>query len=95
MGVVELVTHRILEPCPVLVEKSPDAIVVRRTVTIFVRKQGEIVVLGGSEAEAGVMWVRSERGVRAGGDLEKAVKGEGVKIVELKRVEGEKMDLEE
>jgi hypothetical protein len=40
------------------------------------------------------MWVRSERGVRKGGELEKAVRGEGVKLIELRRVEGEKMDLE-
>lgn len=95
MGVSELITHRVLEPCPVLVEKSQDAIVVRRTVTIFIRKQGEVVILGGGEQEVGVMWVKSEKGLRAGGELEKAVKGDGVKIVELKRVEMEKMDLEE
>jgi bifunctional DNA-binding transcriptional regulator/antitoxin component of YhaV-PrlF toxin-antitoxin module len=40
------------------------------------------------------MWVRSERGVKAGGALEIAVKGEGVKLVELKREEG-RMNLEE
>ena len=40
------------------------------------------------------MWVRSEKGVRVGGELERAIRGEGVKVVELKRVEGEKMDLE-
>jgi hypothetical protein len=95
MGVSELITHRVLEPCPVLIEKSQDAIVVRRTVTIFIRKQGEIVILGGGEQEVGVMWVKSEKGLRAGGELEKAVKGDGVKIVELKRVEMEKMDLED
>ena len=75
-------------------EKSQKAIVVRRTVTIFVRKRGEVLVLGGGEQEARVMWVRSEKGVRVGGELERAIRGEGVKVVELKRVEGEKMDLE-
>ena len=77
-----------------VLEKSAQAIVVRRTVTVLVRRQGEVVVLGGGEAEAGVMWVRSERGERKGGELEKAVRGEGVKLIELKRAEGEKMDLE-
>lgn len=94
LGLAELVTHGILQPCPVLVEKSPKAIVVRRTVTILVRKQGEVVVLGGGDSEVPIMWVRSERGVKAGGALEVAVKGEGVKLVELKREEG-RMNLDE
>jgi metalloprotease ARX1 len=94
LGVAELVTHGILQPCPILMEKSQKAIVVRRTVTIFIRKRGEALVLGGGEQEARVMWVRSEKGVRVGGELERAIRGEGVKVVELKRVEGEKMDLE-
>jgi hypothetical protein len=94
LGVAELVTHGILQPCPIVIEKSQKAIVVRRTITVFLRKAGEIVILGGGEQEASVMWVKSKKGVRAGGELERAVKGEGVKVIELKRVESEKMDLE-
>lgn len=94
LGVAELVTHDVLHPCPVVLEKSHNAVVVRRTVTIFVRKPDELVILGGGEQEAKIMWVRSERGLKAGGELERAVKGEGVKVVELKRVEGEKMEIE-
>jgi metalloprotease ARX1 len=94
LGVAELVTHGILQPCPVLLEKSQKAIVVRKTVTVYVRKRGDVVVLCGGEQEMGIMWVRSEKGVRPGGPLEMAVKGDGVKITELRRVEGEKMDLE-
>ena len=94
LGVAELVTHGILQPCPVLLEKSPHAVVVRRTVTILVRKQGEIVVLGGGENEVKVMWVRSGKGIQSGGELERAVRGDGVKVVELKRAEEEKMDIE-
>jgi metalloprotease ARX1 len=95
LGLAELVTHGILSPCPVIVEKSAKAIVVRRSVTVYVRKRGEIVVLAGGEGEVGRMWVRSERSVRPGGVLEAAVSGEGVKVVELKRVEGEKMEIED
>jgi hypothetical protein len=94
LGLTELVTHRILQPCAPLVEKSPTAIVVRHTLTVFVRNQGEVVILGGRDAEAEVMWVRSEKGVRAGGVLEAAIKGDGVKVVQLKK-DGEKMDLDE
>lgn len=94
LGVAELVTHGILQPCPVLLEKSQKAIVVRRTLTVLVRKAREVVVLGGGELEAGIMWVRSEKGVRGGGELERAVRGDGVKVTELRRIEGEKMDLE-
>ena len=94
LGIAELVTHGILQPYPVLLEKSQNATVVRRTLTMLVRKAGEVVVLGGGEQEVGVMWVKSEKGVRVGGELEKAVKGEGAKVIELRRVEGEKMDLE-
>jgi hypothetical protein len=94
LGLAELVTHRILQPCAPLVEQSPSAIVVRRTVTVFVRKQGEVVILGGGDSEVEVMWVRSEKGMRVGGVLEAATKGEGVKVVQLKK-EGEKMDLDE
>ena len=94
LGVAELVTYGILQPCSVLTEKSQKAVVVRRTITVFVRKRGEILILGGGEQEARVMWVRSEKGVRPGGGLEKAVRGEGIKVIELKRIEGEKMDIE-
>ena len=93
LGLAELITHEILKPNPILIEKSPKAVVVRRTVTVFVRKQGEVVVLGGGDGEVGIMWVRSERGIRTGGALEAAVSGEGVKVVELKKDE-EKMVLE-
>ena len=52
------------------------------------------MVLGGGEQEARVMWVKSEKGIRPGGQLERAVNVEGVKVVELKRVVGEKMETE-
>lgn len=42
------------------------------------------------------MWVRSEKSVRKGGDLERCFNG-GVgfgKVVELRRGEGERMELE-
>ena len=66
----------------------------RRTLTVLVRKSGEVVFLGGGEQECKTMWVRSERGVRPGGELERWVGAEGIKVVELKRVEGEKMEIE-
>jgi hypothetical protein len=91
LGLAELVAHGILQPCPVLVEKSAKAIVVRRTVTVFIRKQGEVIVLGGGDSEVGVMWVKSERGMRAGGILETSLQ-EPTKVIELKREE--KMDLD-
>ena len=94
LGIAELVTHGILQPCPIILEKSPKAVVVRRTVTVFVKKSGEVVVLGGGEQECKTMWVRSERGVRQGGELERWVGAQGIKVVELKRVEGEKMEIE-
>ena len=94
LGVAELVTNGILEPCPVILEKSPKAVVVRRTVTVFVKEAGEVVVLGGGEGECKVMWVKSERGIKQGGEVEKWVGAEGIKVVEWKRVEGEKMDIE-
>jgi len=94
LGVAELVTHGILQPCPVLVEKSQNAIVVRRTLTMLVRRPGEVVVLGGGEQEVGVVWVKSEKAVRIGGELEKAVKGEDVKVIELRKIDEERMDLE-
>jgi len=94
LGIAELVTYGILQPCPVVLEKSPQAMVVRGRVTLLGRRGGEGGVWGGGGGEAGIMWVRSERGVRKGGELEKAVKGEGVQVIELRRVEGEKMDLE-
>jgi hypothetical protein len=94
LGVAELVTHGILQPYPVLIEKSQKSIVVRRTVTIFVRNRGEVLILGGGEQEARVMWVRSEKNTHTGGQLDLALRTEGVKVVELKKVEGEKMDLE-
>jgi hypothetical protein len=94
LGVAELVTHGILHPCPVTTEKSQKAIVVRRTMTVFVRRHGEVVILGGGEGESKVMWVRSEKNLYPEGELEKAVRGEGVKVTELKRVEGEKMELD-
>lgn len=75
-------------------EKSPKAIVVRRTVTVLVKKVDEVLILGGGEGESKVMWVKSEKSLRPGGIVEQALTREGVKIVELKRVEGEKMDLE-
>lgn len=77
-----------------ILEKSPKAVVVRRTVTVFVKKSGEVIVLGGGEGECKVMWVKSERGMKQGGEVEKWIGAEGVKVVELKRVEGEKMDIE-
>ena len=94
LGVAELVTNGILEPRPVVVEKSQKAIVIRRTVTVFIRKLGEVVVFGGGEQEVEVMWVRSEKRIRPLGALEDGVRGAGVKVVELKRAEGDKMDLE-
>lgn len=68
--------------------------VVRRTITIFVRKSGEVVILGGGEQECKTMWVRSERGLRQGGELERWVGAEGIKVVELRRAESEKMEIE-
>jgi len=94
LGVAELVTHGVLHPCPVIVEKMPNAVVVRKTMTIFVRKPGELVIFGGGEQEAKIMWVRTEKALKHGGELERAVRGEGVKVIELKRVEGERMELE-
>lgn len=94
LGVAELATHGVLHPCPVIIEKAQNAVVVRRTVTIYVRKAGEVVILGGGEQEAKVMWVRSEKGLKQNSELERAVKGEGIKVVELKRVEGERMEIE-
>ena len=94
LGVAELVTHGILQPCPIITEKNAKAVVVRRTVTVFVRKSGEVVVLGGGEQECKTMWVRSERGVKQGGELETWVGAKGIKITELKIVEGEKMVIE-
>jgi methionine aminopeptidase len=94
LGIAELVTRGVLHPCPIIVEKAPNAVVVRRTVTIYVRNQGEVVILGGGDQEAKIMWVRSEKGAKAGSELERAVKSEGVKVVELKKVEGERMEIE-
>jgi hypothetical protein len=94
LGLAELQANWILSPSPVIVEKSPKAIVVRRTVTVLVKKVGEVVILGGGEGESKVMWVKSEKSLRTGGIVEQALTREGVKVVELKRVEGEKMDLE-
>ena len=94
LGVAELVTHGILGPCPVITEKSSKSIVVRRTVTIFVRNSGEVIILGGGEQEVKVMWVKSEKSLRRSGELEKALRGEGVKVIEIKRVEAEKMELD-
>ena len=93
LGIAELVTHGVLYPSPVVVEKSKKAIVVRRTVTVYVRKEGDIVILGGGEQEASIMWVRSDKSMRNGGQLESAVKGEGIKVVELKRKD-ERMEIE-
>lgn len=94
LGVAELVTHGILQPCPVILEKDPKAVVVRRTITVFVKKAGEVVLLGGGETECKVMWVRSERGVRPSGELERWVGAEGVKVVELKSLQAENMILD-
>ena len=94
LGVAELVTHDVLHPCPIIVEKASDVVVVRKTVTIYVRKAGEVVILGGGEQEAKIMWVRSDKSLKVGSALERAVRGEGVKVIELKRVEGERMLLE-
>ena len=76
-----------------VVEKANKAIVVRRTVTLYVRKEGDIVILGGGEQESPVMWVRSEKSIRGDGQLESALKGEGTKVVELKR-KGDRMEME-
>jgi hypothetical protein len=86
--------HGILHPSPVQVEKSTKAVVVRRTVTVLVRKVGDLLVLGGGEGESKIMWVRSDKSLRSGGVVEQACTREGVKVVELKRVEEDKMDLE-
>jgi hypothetical protein len=94
LGLAELQAHGILLPSPVVVEKSQKAIVVRRMVTMFVKQVGEVVIFGGGEGESKVMWVRSEKRLRGGGVAEQALTREGVKIVELKRVEGEKMDVD-
>jgi hypothetical protein len=75
-------------------EKSQSAIVLRRTVTLFIRKKGEVVILGGGEGECRVMWVKSEKSVRSGGNLDQAVRGGDVRLVELKRADGDKMELE-
>src|SRR5262245_58135881 len=64
LGVTELVTHGILLPCPVILEKAQSAVVVRRTVTVFIRSANEVVLLGGGEQESKVMWVRSDRSLR-------------------------------
>lgn len=77
-----------------IVERSQKAVVVRRTVTLMVKKIGEVVILGGGEGESKVMWVRSEKSLRTGGVVEQAVTREGVKVVEPTRVGGDKMDLE-
>jgi hypothetical protein len=63
-------------------------------VTVLVKKVGEVVILGGGEGESRVMWVKSEKSLRADGVVQQALTRDGVKVVELKRVEGEKMDLE-
>ena len=94
LGVAELLAHGILQPSSVIVEKSQKAVVVRRTVTLMVKKTGEVMILGGGEGESKVMWVRSEKSLRSGGMVEQAVMREGVKVVEPKRVGGDKMDLE-
>lgn len=94
LGVAELVTQNVLQPSPVLMEKDANAVVARRTLTVFVKKPGEVFVFGGGEGESKVMWARSEKSLRPGGELERGVKGEGVKVVELKRMEEEKMDVE-
>ena len=94
LGVAELVSAGVLVPSPVIMDKSQNAIVVRRTVTIYVKSSTEVLILGGGEQESNIMWVRSEKSLRPLGELENAVKGIGVKVVELKRVEGEKMEIE-
>ena len=95
LGVAELVTHGVLQPCPVVLEKAPNAIVVRRTVTLFVRKQGEIIIFGGGENEGKIMWVRTERSVHPGGELDRAVRYQGIKVMELKKMDSEQvMDIE-
>ena len=94
LGLAELLAHGILQPSSVIVEKSQKAVVIRRTVTIMVKKVGEVMILGGGEGESKVMWVRSEKSLRRGGMVEQAITRDGVKVAELKRVEGDKMDLE-
>jgi hypothetical protein len=98
LGVAELVSLGVLYPYPVLVDRTKAAQVVRRTVTVAVKTVGqgvgEVLVLGGGETEWKVVWVRSDKSVQKGGEIERACFGGGTKVVELKRVEHvERMDM--
>ncbi|BFZ60621.1 putative metalloprotease arx1 [Saitoella coloradoensis] len=81
MGVQELVTHQLLVPQEVMVEKSQKVVVSRAQTTVLVVKEGEVLRLTGGSGFP-VPWVKSEFDLGTG-IAARVLKETNVKIKEV------------